>query len=262
MLAFLLAMAVLVAAAARPQRTVAVTVDRSSVMLATDVSGSMTATDVKPSRLVAARQAALRFVSQVPRGVSVGVLAFNATPSVLQSPTRDRDVVAAAIRSMTPSGGTATGDAIAMATRSLRGAPAAPGKRSPSAIVVLSDGKSARGIDPVTTARAAGRARIPVYTVALGTPAGTIEVPRHGGGTVTQPVPPDPVTLAAVARVSGGKSFTAATAGGLSQVYKNLGKRLGHKHERRQVTAAFAGGGLALMLAGAAMSLRWFGRLT
>ncbi|MEA2375985.1 MAG: Ca-activated chloride channel, partial [Thermoleophilaceae bacterium] len=261
MLAFLLAIAILVLAAARPQRTVAVTVDSAAVMLATDVSGSMTATDVKPSRLVAAREAALRFVRQVPSGVSVGVLAFNATPSVLQSPTRDRDAVVAAIGSMTPSGGTATGDAIAAATRALRVPGRTAGKRPPAAIVVLSDGKSARGIDPVAAARAARRAGIPVYTVALGTAGGTIQVPRHGGGTQTQRVPPDPATLAAVARASGGRSFTADTASGLSQVYRDLGSQLSHKHEKRQVTSAFAGGGLVLLLAGAAMSLRWFGRL-
>jgi len=91
MLAFLLALIVLVVAAAKPQKTVAVPIERASIMLATDVSGSMEATDVRPSRLVAARRAAKNFVDGVPRGVNVGVMAFNGRPRVLQSPTPERD---------------------------------------------------------------------------------------------------------------------------------------------------------------------------
>jgi Ca-activated chloride channel family protein len=261
MFAVLLAIAILVMAAARPQRTVAIAVENASVMLATDVSGSMTATDVQPSRLVAAKEAALRFVGDVPGRVSIGVLAFNTKPTVLQSPTRDRGAVKAAIGGMTPSGGTATGDAIAAATRVLQGSGSADGRRPPSAIVLLSDGKSATGLDPLAAARTARRLKIPVYTVALGTAQGTITVPRRGGGTQTQSVPPDPQSLARIASASGGKSFTADTASGLRQVYRDLGSRLGHRKEKRQITSAFAGGGLALLLAGAAMSLRWFGRL-
>ncbi|MFL5886346.1 MAG: VWA domain-containing protein [Thermoleophilaceae bacterium] len=262
MVALLLAVAALVVAAARPQRTVAVTVDNAAVMLATDVSGSMTATDVKPSRLAAAKQAAKRFVASVPQRVNVGVMAFNNTPRVLQTPTRNRDDVNAAIDNMTPSGGTATGDAISTATRLLgtaRGG--AGGKRAPAAIVLLSDGKSTSGTDPVTAARAAGKLHIPVYTVALGTKNGTITVPKRGGGTQTQNVPPDPSSLAQIARASGGKTFTAQSATGLKQVYEKLGSQLSHKKEKKQVTSAVAGGGLALLLAGMAMSLHWFGRM-
>jgi Ca-activated chloride channel family protein len=108
-LAFLLALAILVMAAARPQRTVAVPVERATIVLATDVSGSMTATDVQPSRLVAAQNAARRLVSEVPKRVNVGIVAFNSTPHVLQAPTQDRQAIEAAIKRMAPSGGTAAG---------------------------------------------------------------------------------------------------------------------------------------------------------
>ena len=149
MAAVALALALLVVAAAKPQRTVAVPVERASVMLATDVSGSMTATDIQPSRLVAAKRAARRFVDEVPDRLNVGLVAFNSTPRVLQSPTRDREVVKAAIDSMEPSGGTATGEAIATATSALRRT-AAPGeRRPPAAILLLSDGKSTSGRDAV-----------------------------------------------------------------------------------------------------------------
>jgi Ca-activated chloride channel family protein len=238
-----------------------VPIERASIMLATDVSGSMTATDVQPSRLVAAKQAARRFVQQVPARVNVGVMAFNNTARILQSPTQDRAAVNDAINSMTPSGGTATGNAITTATNTLSRAPGQGGKRPPAAIVLLSDGASTSGSDPVVAAQAARKLHIPVYTVALGTQQGTITVPRRGGGTVTQRVPPDPAALAQIARASGGASFTAQTASGLKQVYAKLGSQLGHKDEKRQITTAFAGGAAALLLSGLGMSLAWFGRL-
>lgn len=262
MLAFALAVAVLVIAAARPQRTVAVPVERASVLLASDVSGSMAATDVAPSRLVAVKRAARRFVDDVPAKVNVGVIAFNHTPTILQSPTRDRTAVNGAIEQMAPSGGTATGDAINAALQSLRRATPGGTSRPPAVIVLLSDGVSTRGADPVAAARESRRLRIPIYTVALGTPQGTIRVRGRNGKTRTKPVPPDEASLAEIARASGGRTFTARSAGGLSEVYAKLGSQLGKKNEKQQVTSAFAGGGLLLMLAGAAMSLGWFGRLT
>jgi Ca-activated chloride channel family protein len=263
MLAFLLALAILIVAAARPQKTIAVPVERASIMLVTDVSGSMQATDVRPTRLSAARAAAKRFVAKVPKTVNVGVMALSSKPRVLASPTRDRPAIGAALDQLTARGGTGTGEAIQAATKILRRAPGVRGKRPPAAIVLISDGSSTGKVDPVAAAQAARKLRIPIYTVALGTRKGTITVPRPGdqGGTETRPVPPDPQSLAEVARASGGKAFTAADAGKLTDVYKNLGSLLGTKPAKREITAGFAGGGLALLLLGAAMSLRWFGRL-
>src|SRR4029077_6708884 len=123
-----------------PQRTIATPVERASIMLATDVSGSMTATDVAPNRLVAAKQAARAFLDKVPARVNVGVMAFNQTPSILASPTTDRVAARDAIAHMTPSGGTASGDAIATAVTSLRatnaGGTSAAKKPAPAAIVL------------------------------------------------------------------------------------------------------------------------------
>jgi Ca-activated chloride channel homolog len=261
MLVFLLAVLALIVAAARPQRTVAVPVERASIMLLNDVSGSMTATDVAPTRLAAAKRAANGFLAKVPKRVNVGLLAFNDSARVLQSPTTDRDAVSAAIDNMGSSGGTATGNAIATATSVLNKSPGAGKKRPPAAIVLLSDGGSTRGQDPVAAAQAARKLHIPIYTVVLGTNQGTIKVKGANGVTRTVRVPPDPQSLAQIARASGGATFTAQSATGLKQVYEKLGSQLGHKKEKRQVTTAFAGGGLALLLAGAAMSLTWFGRL-
>jgi Ca-activated chloride channel family protein len=261
MLAFALALALLVLAAAKPQRTVAVPVERASIMLATDVSGSMLATDVQPNRLIAAKRAARAFVDEVPRSVNVGVLAFNDQATVLQSPTRDRADVRAAIDRMAVSGGTATGEAIASALTALRNVPREGGRRPPAAIVLISDGTSTDGRDPLDVAREAARLRVRIYTVALGTDTGTIRVPGRDGEMRVERVPPDPGALDAIARASGGDSFTAASTDGLSAVYERLGSQLGRRDEQRQVTAGFAAGGLVLLLAGAALSLRWLGRL-
>ena len=260
MAALALAAATLIVAAARPERTVAVPVERASIMLLTDVSGSMEADDVHPDRLAAAKRAAHRFVDSVPDAVNVGVVAFNQTPRVLQSPTRERELVHGAIERMQSSGGTAAGEAIAVSTGILERAPGELGRRPPAAMVLLSDGASTSGRDPVLAAQEARRLKIPIYTVTLGTEAGTIEVPRRGGGVETRPVPPDPQALAEIARASGGRTFTAQSTDGLSEVYRKLGSQLGHKDEKRQITSAFAGGALVLLLAGAAMSLGWFGR--
>jgi Ca-activated chloride channel family protein len=166
-----------------------------------------------------------------------------------------------AIERMRSSGTTATGDAIAAAVRVLNVRTGLTRTRIPAAIVLLSDGSSQRGQDPIAAAQAAKKAHIPVYTVALGTPNGTITVHRPGGGTTTVPVPPDPSSLSQIAGASGGKSFTAQTASGLREVYAKLGSQLGHRREHRQLTSTVAGGGLVLLLTGAAMSLAWFGRL-
>jgi Ca-activated chloride channel homolog len=261
--AFALALLVLVVAAARPQTTVAVPVERATIVLATDVSGSMLATDVRPNRLEAARAAALEFVEGLPSDVEVGVLAFNQAPTFLQSPTRDRAAVRAALRQMRSSGGTATGRALQTALRAIQGTTGPDGRRPPAAIVLLSDGASTRGPRPEAVARQARRLEVPISTVALGTDQGTITVPRPGPapGRETRQVPPDREAMREVADASGGESFATADADELARVYERLGSRLSTEEQEREVSAAFAGAGLLLLLGGAAMSLGWFGRL-
>jgi Ca-activated chloride channel family protein len=231
-------------------------------MLVTDVSGSMLSTDVKPNRLEAVRRAALRFLERVPSRVNVGAIAFNQRARVLQSPTQDRGLVRNALDGLEASGGTATGVAIQAAVGALGHLPSANGQRPPAAIVLISDGSSTRGIDPVRAARAAGKLHIPVDTVALGTATGTITVPRPGKapGSEVRHVPPDPTALAAIAKASGGRTYTAVDSTRLSQVYDHLGSQLGRRRVHREITSTFAGGALALVLLGVLASLTWFGR--
>jgi Ca-activated chloride channel homolog len=260
MLAFALALAVLIVSAARPQRTVAEPVDTASIMLANDTSGSMAATDVAPSRLAAAEKAANRFLAKVPGSVRVGLLEFNTTVALLQSPTTDHALVTSALAQLRVTGGTAIGDALRTALHTLATVPREGGKKPPGAILLLSDGASDVGSDPITAAQQAAANHIPIYTVELGTPHGTVKEKR-GNKTVTVPVPPNPAQLAEIARVSHGQAFTATDAKGLDTIYERLGAELGHKKVKHEITATFAGGGLALLLVGAAASLVWFGRL-
>lgn len=258
MLVFALALAILIVAAARPQRVVAVPINTASIILANDTSGSMAATDVKPTRLQAAQRADTSFLANVPSSVRVGLVEFNSKITVLQSPTADHSLVRQALTQLKITGGTAIGDAIRTSLRL-----AATGKKTkqpPAAIVLLSDGSNDVGSDPITAAQQAAADHIPIYTVVLGTATGTV-AEKRGNQTVNVPVPPDPQQLAQIASISHGKSFTATDAKGLTTVYQRLGAELGHKKVRHEVTASFAGGGLVLLLLGSAGSLAWFGRL-
>jgi Ca-activated chloride channel family protein len=253
-----LALIVLLVALARPERTVAVPAEQARIIMVTDTSGSMQATDVKPTRLAAVKHAANNFLDQVPRKVRVGAVVFDHRAQLAQTPTLDRDRVRQVVDTMQPHGGTATGDALNSALQALKGR---PGERQPpGAIVLLSDGKSTSGRNPVTVAQEAKKLRIPVYTVALGTPEGTITVKGRGGTTSTQQVPPDPQTLSQVAQISGGKSFNVQDAGKLDQVYKALGSQVATKDEKREITPWLAGMALALLVAASIPQLRWFAR--
>ena len=259
---YLLALATLVIALARPQVTIAVPIDQARVLLVFDQSGSMASTDVAPTRLDAARRAAGLFLGQVPSRVQTGAIVYNQAARVVQGPTRSRADVRNALAAVKPAGSTATGDALSLALSVARRAAKPGAKPPPAAIVLLSDGKSVRGSDPVAVARDAKRAHVPVYTVSLGTPQGTI--PRHdrnGNVVGTTPVPPDPNTLARIAGASGARSFDVRDEAKLSAVYKRLGSQIARKKQPRQITAGFAGGALALVVAGGLMSLFWFGRI-
>lgn len=258
---YAVALVVLVVALAKPQTTVAVPVERASIMLTTDYSGSMQATDVAPTRLAAARAAAERFLEQVPANVRVGLVAFNQSARLIENPSTDREAVRGPLAVLRPSGGTATGEALAVSLAALTRETDSAGARAPGAIVLLSDGKSVKGRRPQLLAQRAKELKIPIYTVTLGTPTGTIRVTRSNGAVETRPVPPDPSEMREVAALSGGKAYTADTAKDLSEVYEQLGSRIGTRDEKREITAAFSGGALSLLVAGAALSLLWFGRL-
>ena len=252
----LAAVAALALALARPHVTYRVPVREASMMLITDHSGSMDATDVQPTRLAAAQAAANSFIDQLPSTVRLGAIGFSSTPDVVQQPVANHEAARALIDGQSAGGGTDTGDALQLALELLHGATA---RHAPAAIVLLSDGAANAGPDAVTVARQAGRDHVPIYTVALGTPNGTLANPDPLGPPIA--VPPDPQLMQQIAQVSGGRAFNAQTAGELSSIYKHLGGALGSVTRKREVTVFFAAGGLVLLLLAVAGSTRWSARL-
>ncbi len=261
----LLALAALLIALARPQRTVAAERREATVMLVFDTSGSMLATDVQPSRLAAAKLAGETFTESVPDEFRIGVVGFGSSAQQLTEPTTDHARVKTTIDSLQVAGATAMGDALKLAISSAR-VPIPDGlggeRRLPAAIVLLSDGASTRGEDPIDVVQQTKKYKIPVYTVALGSQDGTLtHTDPNTGATSTEPVPPDLLTLQDIARDTGGQFFATTDARQLAAVYRNLGTRLTKTKEKRQVTSAFAGGAIVLLLAGAGFGLVRAGRL-
>ena len=275
---YLVAIATLGIALARPSMTVAVPRDEATVVLAMDVSGSMQATDVNPSRLDAAKAAATTFVDQLPAGFRVGIVAFATDARIVLAPTIDRAQVHSAIANLTAGGGTALGDAIALSIQAANvgasngagrvngaagpaAASPAPGASSPApgssgqaaaplaATVLLSDGANSTGsLEPFQAASEAAAAGVPVYTIALGTADGVVDVPDDQGVMHHLSVPPDPETLASIAETTGARSFQAPTATDLATIYQSLGTKVGYTQEQQEVTQWFAAGALLLVV--------------
>ena len=259
LLLYAVALAAVAIALARPETTVAVPEERAAVVLATDISGSMEARDVPPSRMEAVRHAARELLDGAPSELRVGAVAFNHSVRSIEPPRAQHEDVRALVEGLRPSGGTATGEGLAAAL----GLVARDGQRErpPAAVILISDGASTHGRDPIEVARQAARQRVPIYTVALGTDAGTIEVEGKDGSTVTRSVPPDREAMRRIATISGARTFTADAGDELATVYERLGSQVATREERREVTAAVVAGAALFLLAGGATSLRWFGRL-
>jgi Ca-activated chloride channel family protein len=251
---FLAALAAFALAMARPHATVAVPREQASIVLVTDVSRSMLAEDVEPSRLEAARDAAQKFLEEVPDEARVGAVAFSTDPHTVEPPTDDHEKIADLIDVLSADGGTAAGDALDAALELVD----APGRqRPPAAIVLLSDGETTTGRDPIEIAREAKRQKIPIHTFALGSSGGVIRSPD--GALI--PVPPDPETMRRIAELSGGRSFAVEDADDLAGLYRELGSRVATEKEQREITAAFAAGGALLLVAAAAFGVRATARL-
>jgi Ca-activated chloride channel homolog len=251
------AAATLAVAFAKPETTVAVPIEKASVVLVTDESGSMSATDVSPSRLEAARSAAETFLGRVPDKLLVGFVGFSSQTNSVVEPTLDRDEVKHALDGLRADGGTATGDALDAAIDRLAARRGQDGKRAPAAIVLLSDGARTEGSDPLAAAQRARQLGISISTVALGTTDGVV----YGPNGQPVPVPPDPDTLHEISRITGGTFTETGDAGKLDDVYKKLGSKIGTKKVKREVSSSFAAAGLVLLLGGLGSGLRWRGRL-
>jgi len=275
---FLLGLTVLTVALARPQAVVSVPRIEGTVILAFDVSGSMAATDIKPTRMDAAKAAALAFVQNQPSTVQVGIVAFSDSGFTIQPPTNDQNALAQAINRLTPQRGTAIGQGIAASLTAITNAqnadqthfysnatpqptatppPVAPGSKGSTVVVLLTDGENNERPDPLAAAQAAADSGIRIYTVGLGSPQGT-ELKVNGFTVHTQL---NEALLQRIAEVTAGTYYNAQSAQDLQAVYNHLDAQLIVKPEKMEITSLFAGASILVMLIGGVLSLWWFSRL-
>lgn len=259
---YLLALAALVVAVAQPQAEEKVPKERATIILAIDTSLSMQATDVSPTRIDAAKVAAVKFVNKVPPKVRLGVVDFSGSTRLLIPPTTDRASAVRAIKDMKLGQGTAIGAAVDTSLTAIATASSDGAKKIPAVIVLLSDGKDQGQSLPVPTAiERAKKASVPVFTIAYGTPEGYVDITDETGVTQRVPVPVDQPALADLAKQTGGESFAAQSAGQLEDVYDKLGSAVGYDVERRDITWKVLAGGLAMLMVVGGLSLAWFQRL-
>jgi Ca-activated chloride channel family protein len=257
--AAVLALGALNVAFAQPKGEVEVPRERATVVITLDVSRSMIAQDVAPDRITAAKAAARDFLNLLPVGFNVSLVSFAGTAAVVVPPTTDRGVVAAAIDNLQVGPSTAIGEGIYSSLDAMAQAPPDPdhpNDPAPGAVVLLSDGYTNVGRPSDLAARDAAKQHIPVYTIAYGTANGYVE--SNGR---REPVPVNPAELAQVSRLSGGKAFTAGSAGQLKEVYSSIAKSVGYVKVDQEVTEQYAGYALllAVLAAVAVISLgaRW-----
>jgi Ca-activated chloride channel homolog len=267
--------AVLAIAVAGPAASVPVSRASGTVILAMDVSGSMTATDVAPSRLAAAKKAALSFISAQPDNVDIGVVAFQQGGLEAALPTADHATASAAVRRLKAAGGTSLGDAILASLSAITHKTVAIGRSGsapnigfwPSAtIVLLSDGQneggtagSSTGTDAATDAAAAvaEKAGVHVDTVGVGTTTGTTVV-VDGYHLFTAL---DPTALKSIAQATGGTYHPASDAGELDGIASSINLRLTVTSEPLPLAGAFIALALALLAAGAVLTVTRTGRV-
>lgn len=254
-----LSLMALTVAFAKPKDTVEVPRERATIVVTIDVSNSMMATDVRPDRLTAAKRSAIRFVENLPDKFNVSVVEFAGTATTLVPPTLDHGAAVAAIQGMQLQPSTAIGEGIYTSLSALAQAPPDPDNpksKPPARIVLLSDGKTQIGRPAAEAARAAKEQKVPIYTIAYGTPDGYIDVQGR-----REPVPVDRAELAGVSRISGGEAYLAQSAGELDEVYKEIGSSVGKVKVDREVTARYAGFGLAFAILAAigmiSLGARW-----
>jgi Ca-activated chloride channel family protein len=267
--------AVLAIAVAGPAASVPVSRASGTVILAMDVSGSMTATDVVPSRLAAAKKAALSFITAQPDNVDIGVVAFHQGGLEAALPTADHASASAAVRRLKAAGGTSLGDAILASLSAITHKTVSFGRNGsapnigfwPSAtIVLLSDGQneggaagSSTGTDAGTDAAAAvaEKAGVHIDTVGVGTATGTTVV-VDGYHLFTAL---DAAALKSIAQATGGTYHPASDAGELDGIASSINLRLTVSSQPLPLAGAFIALALVLLAAGAVLTVTRTGRV-
>ena len=271
---FLLALASLTVALARPVATGMVPSNQATIILAMDVSRSMCSTDIPPNRLEAAKQAALDFIARQERGRLIGVVAFAGFAELVQPPTNDRGLLEDAILNLNPARRTAIGSAILRSLDAISEidnsvapgdtgnlpegsfTPMPEGEYVPHIIVLLTDGASNAGPSPISAAQQASERGVRVYTIGFGTTRNTspmncgyqIQETEQFGGGFGNPFGGggggfrreiDEETLTAIADMTGATYYAATSAGELQDVFQNLPTYLVATRQTIEISAFF-----------------------
>jgi Ca-activated chloride channel homolog len=294
---FLAALASLIVGLARPVANVRVPSSEATIMLALDVSWSMCASDIRPNRLTVAQEAAETFILNQEPGTRIGIVAFAGFAELIVPPTRDRDQLLTAVRTLVTARRTAIGSAIlrsidAIAKVNQAVAPVhvfsqdlegetskmPEGMFQPDIIVLLTDGASNRGVNPLDAAEAAVERGIRIYTIGFGTPYGSPFncTPQQlggwdfndsfgsfgggfggfgGGGGFRRGLDED--TLKSVADLTSGEFYLAESANELLDVFADVPSHLSTIRVTTEITAFFAGAAALLALAAMSLALLW-----
>jgi Ca-activated chloride channel family protein len=282
---FLVGLASLLIALARPQAVVSLPRIEGTVILIFDVSGSMAADDLKPSRMEAAKTAAREFVQRQPPSMLIGVVAFSDSGFTVQAPTNDHEATLATIDRLAPARGTSLANGILAALNAIAASrdqrisgdtsgepphlsdltslptptptPVPAGTYTSAVIVLLSDGENTVSPDPLTAAQTAANRGVRIHTVGIGSAAGAIL--HIDGFTIHSRL--DETTLQQLSQLTGGVYYNAGNENDLRSIYENLDPQLVIKAEKMEVTSIFAGLSILVLLIGGAFSLLWFSRL-
>jgi len=275
---FLLGMAIGIVALARPSASVLLPHRRGTVILSVDISGSMRARDIFPNRMEAVKSAARAFVKAQPAGLRLGVVAFSSSAFLVQAPTANKALVLEAIDRLHPQMFTAVGSGLLAALDAIFPRPpeagsdpnaplvneapdeqpaVAPGSDTSAAIILLSDGQSNQGPDPLDAAQAAASRGVRVFTIGVGTREGTN---LSFGGFAFHAIL-DEATLKKIALITRGSYFKASSAGELQGIYRSLGTRLQVERADTEITALLLAAALVTFLLMGALSMAWFHRL-
>jgi Ca-activated chloride channel family protein len=272
---FLLGLTSLMLALTRPVAIVSVPTDQTTIILTMDVSRSMRATDIPPSRLEAAKAAAQSFIQSQKSNTQIGIVAFAGFSEMVQPPSTDQEALLTAIDSLTTGRGTAIGSGIlksldviseidpnVAASVSNPAAestviPVPKGAYAPDIIVLLTDGVSTTGPDPLEAAQQAVDRGIRVYTIGFGTESGAANLDRGQafGGRFRRGI--DEGTLRQIAEMTGGSYYSAESANELQDVFQNLPTYLITKHEIQEVTVVLTAFGVLLAMVAIILSLLW-----
>jgi Ca-activated chloride channel family protein len=276
---FLASLTILLIALARPQAAVSLPRVEGTVMLAFDVSGSMAADDLKPTRMEAAKTAALDFIEHQPNSVQIGVVAFSDNGFTVQAPTNDQEAILATIDRLAPERGTSLAQGILTSLDVITGqagqasspqadanvrstplptpTPVPEGTYAPAVIVLLTDGENNENPDPLDAAQTAADRGVRIYTVGIGSAAGTT-LDINGFRVHTQL---DEPMLQQIAHMTHGAYYHAENEQDLRAIYDNLDTQLVIKPEKTEITSIFAGASILALLIGGTFSLLWFSRL-